>query len=719
MRCFAAAAALLLASCAHAPLATTEPAAVDVADEALAAAPADQAVEDPYLWLEEVEGERALAQVKAWNASTESLLTADPKFATYEARAREILDDEQQIAAPDEVMGDLVANLWRDASHKRGIWRVSPLSAYRAGKPQWRTVIDVDALGKAEGKSWVWHGANCLAPDYRRCLVSVSAGGTDADVVREFDLTSGKFVEGGFVVPEAKSDVSWLDADTLIVATDYGEGSLTSSGYPRIVKLWKRGTPLSAARTIAQGEAADVGMGSFGSQDGARRWSFVRRGKTFWTNELSLVTKDGRLVKVPLPGDADAQDVIGGRLIAKLQSPLGSLPEGAVVAWDLAKIEAGQEAAPSLVMAPSARQAIEEVSASDGVLWVKVLEDVSGRLYALRPGPDGRWTQSVVALPANSTVHLLATGGKRDIAFVTVEGMLTPPTLYAVAPAMKPQVVQSLPARFDASQFSVEQRFATSSDGTRVPYFLVRRKGTSGPVPAFIHAYGGFRAAQTPGYLTEQPYRAGPLALFWAEEGNAYVLANIRGGGEYGPAWHRAALRENRQRSFDDLHAVAEDLIRTGVTEKGHIGISGRSNGGVLVGAAMTERPDLYSAVIAGSPLLDMKRYSHLLAGASWMDEYGDPDKPEDWAFISQYSPYQNVKPGVKYPAPFFYSSTKDDRVHPGHARKMAARLGEYGNRFYFHEYLEGGHSVGADHGEDAKRAALLMEYLKRELGAK
>jgi prolyl oligopeptidase len=335
------------------------------------------------------------------------------------------------------------------------------------------------------------------------------------------------------------------------------------------------------------------------------------------------------------------------------------------------------------------------------VLWVKALDDVSGKLFALTPKKKGGWTSRSIALPANSTLHLLAAGGKPDIAFATVEGMLTPPALYAVLPAGRPALVQRLPAKFDAETRTVEQRFATSKDGTRVPYFLVRRKGVSGPVPTLIHAYGGFRAAQTPGYLTGQPYRAGPLGMFWTEEGNAYVLANIRGGGEYGPDWHKSVLRENRQKSFDDLHAVAEDLVRTGVAAKGQIGISGRSNGGVLVGAAMNQRPDLYSAVISGSPL----------------HEYGDPDKPADWAFLSKYSPYQNVKPGVRYPAVFFYSSTKDDRVHPGHARKMAARLGEYGNRFYFHEYLEGGHSVGADNAEDAKRAALLMAYLKRELG--
>lgn len=677
-----------------------------------------QTAEDPYLWLEEIEGARALDQIKAWNKSTEDLLAKDPKLASYESRARAILDDEQQIATPDAVMGDLVANLWRDANHKRGIWRVSPLAAYRAGKPEWRTVIDVDALGKAEGKSWVWHGADCLAPAYKRCLVSISPGGTDADVVREFDLGTGKFVEGGFTIPESKNSVAWVDADTLLVVGDFGPDSLTASGYGRIAKLWKRGTPLGSAPTVLEGVKTDVAVNPFARQDGGRRWTFLDRGKDFYTSEVSLLAANGKVIRTPLPEDASFEDVIGGRLIAKLQSPLGSIPEGSVVAYSLADIEAGRTTAPELVMAPSKSQAIEEVAASDNILWVKALDDVSGKLFALRRGADGKWAQTAIPLAANSTVHLLETAGSSDTAFATVEGMLTPPALYAVTPAGAPTLVQSLPAKFDAATMTVEQRFATSKDGTRVPYFLVRKKGVSGAVPTLIHAYGGFRAAQTPTYLTGQPYRAGPLGMFLVEEGNAYVLANIRGGGEYGPEWHKSVLRENRQKSFDDLHAVAEDLIRTGVTAKGKLGISGRSNGGVLVGAALTQRPDLYSAVISGSPLHDMKRYSKLLAGASWVAEYGDPDVPADWAFLSKYSPYQQLKTGVKYPAVFFYSSTKDDRVHPGHARKMAARLGEYGNRFYFHEYLEGGHSVGADHAEDAHRAALLMAYLKRELGA-
>ena len=683
-------------------------------------AQAPPTIEDPYLWLEEIEGQRALDQVREWNQATAAVLEGAPGFEQYRQRAKAILDDERQIAIPDEVQGDRVTNFWRDAQNPRGLWRVSPLAPYLAGKPEWRVLIDVDALGKAEGKSWVWHGAGCLAPDYRRCLVSLSPGGTDADVVREFDMATGKFVYGGFALLEAKSSVAWVDADTLLVVTDYGEGSLTSSGYGRIAKLWTRGTPLSAARTIFEGQVQDVSVTPFSGLDGDTRWTFVQRGKSFYMSELWLLTPARSLAKVPLPEDAVFQDVLGGRLIAKLFSPLQTggrtLPAGTIVAWPLADIAAGRTPTPELVMAPNKRQAIEEVAATDNLLWVKALDDVSGKLFALSRSPSGDWTQRAIPLANNSTVSLAAAAGKRDLVFATVEGMLTPPSLFAVTSGAAPKLVQSLPPKFDAAQFSVEQRFATSKDGTKVSYFLVRKKGVEGPVPALIHAYGGFRAAQTPTYLTEQPYRAGPLGKFWVEEGNAYVLANIRGGGEYGPAWHEAALRENRQRSFDDLHAVAEDLIRTGVSAKGSIAISGRSNGGVLTGAAMNQRPDLYGAVITGSPLSDMRRYTKLLAGASWIGEYGDPDKPEDWAFISKYSPFQNLRKGVDYPPVFFYSSTKDDRVHPGHARKMAARLEEFGQMVYFHEYIEGGHSVGADRAEDAYRAALLMAFLNREL---
>ncbi|MDE8650918.1 prolyl oligopeptidase family serine peptidase [Novosphingobium album (ex Liu et al. 2023)] len=687
---------------------------------ALAAAPllmaATGAPDDPYVWLEDIHGEKAIAQVEAWNAATMKALAAMPGYEADRARARAILDDESQIAEPGEVMGDAVTNLWRDAAHPRGLWRAASLASFLAGKPEWQTLIDVDALGKAEGKSWVWHGAECLAPEYRRCLVSLSPGGTDAEVVREWDRATGRFVPGGFTLPEAKSVVTWEDVDTLLVATDFGPGTMTASGYPRMVRRWRRGTPLAAASVIKEGLAEDITLSPFALMDGKTRRLFVQRGKTFYTSELWLAGPDGRLLPTPLPETADPRGILAGRLIAFLNKPLGTVPAGSLVAWPIADILAGAAGAPQAVFTPGAGQAIEDVGTTDSVLWIKLLDDVSGRLIALRPGADGAWSRTVAALPDKATIHLVSGADAKDMAFATVESFLVPPTLFAVAATGQAQALQSLPAKFDAARFDVAQHFAVSKDGTKVPYFLAIRKGVKGPVPALIHAYGGFRVAQTPTYLTTEPYRAGPLALDWVDDGNAYVLANIRGGGEYGPAWHEAALREKRQNAYDDLYAVAEDMVARGLSARGRIAVSGRSNGGLMAGVAITQRPDLFGGGIVGSPLLDMKRYSHLLAGASWMAEYGDPDLPADWAFIGAYSPYQALRKGVKYPPVFFYSSTEDDRVHPGHARKMAARLAEYGNAFYFHEYREGGHSVGADHAEDAVRAALLHAYLKTVL---
>ncbi|MBL43416.1 MAG: S9 family peptidase [Sphingomonadaceae bacterium] len=677
--------------------------------------------DDPYIWLEEIQGERALAKVDQWNADTEAVLTAQPEYPLAKAWAKQILDDTRQIAMPDAIMGDQVTNLWRDADNPRGLWRIASLDSYMAGAPEWRVLIDVDRLGEEEGESWIWHGADCLAPEYTRCLISLSPGGTDADVVREFDIGTGAFVESGFTLPEAKSNVAWFDRDTLFVGTDEGAGSLTDSGYPRLVKLWQRGTEFAEARQIAEGEQSDISMNGFSILDGDTRWRFVRRGPSFWTSQYSLAREDGTLTPLPLPEDAEFEAVLGGQVIAKLNSafetPRGVAQPGTLLAWSLEDVLRGSDPDPVVVFRPSETQAIEEVAASENKLWVKVLDDVSGKLIALTPGAEG-WAARAMDLPANSTLQIAETSGEGDTAFVTVENMLTPPTLYAVPSEGQPVAIASEPAQFDADKFTFEQRFATSKDGTKVPYYLVRPKGAEGPLPTLIHAYGGFRAAQTPKYLTAEPYRSGPLGLFWVESGNAYVLANIRGGGEYGPRWHEDALRDKRQNSFDDFHAVADDLVANRLASPGRIAASGRSNGGVLVGAVANQRPDLYGAIISGSPLIDMKRYNKLLAGASWMAEYGNPDVPEDWAFMRAWSPYQNMRDGPDVPAAFYYLSTLDDRVHPGHARKAAAKHEAYGQTFYYHEYREGGHSVGSDHEEDAKRAALLLAYLNREIGS-
>jgi prolyl oligopeptidase len=686
--------------------------AIVVSVPVLAAAPKA----DPNLYLEQVDGARAIATVKAWNAETLAKLEKQPGFKDYRAKALALLSTNQKIAEPDTILGDKVLNYWQDEQHPRGIWRISPLAAFAAGKAQWRTLLDIDAMSKADGKKWVFKGATCLSPAYVDCLVSLSNGGGDAVEVREFDLDKAAFIPGGFTIPTAKTDVCWAGPDALFVGTDFGPGTLTDSGYARIVKLWKRGTPLASAATVSEGIKSDVAVRAQTYVDGNRIWPTLSREIDFYHHKVSHVGPAGKLVLSPLPDDADIEDVLDGRVIASLKTPWQSRPAGALVAYSIPDLLAGKNPAIETVFVPNQHQAVEEISASHSRVWVKYLDDVSGRLTALTRAPDGTWSGTPVALPDKSTVHLNATTSSADVAFATVEGMLTPPTLFRADPTAAPAVIQALPAQFDASNMTVEQHFATSLDGTKIPYFLVHPKNLAGPVPVLMHAYGGFEAAQTPSYLVHEPYRSGPLALFWVQEGNAYVLANIRGGGEYGPAWHHATMREKHQNAFDDLYAVAQDLIARGVTTKGRIAVSGRSNGGLMASAAITQRPDLFGAAIIGSPLVDMKRYSHLLAGASWMGEYGNPDVPADWAFIRKYSPYQNLRRGVKYPVPFIYTSTRDDRVHPGHARKLAARLQAFGDPFFYAEAIEGGHAAGIVPEEDAQRVALETVYLNLEL---
>ena len=673
--------------------------------------------EDPNLWLEEVQGAKALTQVKSWNAATAKILEAAPGFAKYRDRGLAVLNDKRQLAYPDAIQRSNVTNFWQDAANVRGLWRVSTLAAYVAGAPDWRTLLDIDALSKAETKNWVWKGATCLKPDYQRCLIGLSDGGKDALEWREFDMEAGTFVKGGFITPAAKSSVAWLDRDRLLIQSDFGPGTVTDSGYGRQVKLWTRGTPLADATLVAEGSQSDVGITPAVFSDSGRAWGVILRSTSFWETELSHVTPGGALVRSPLPITAELQDVLGGRAIVLLHADWtyrgSKWLAGSIIAYPIDPLLRGEPAKVEAVYVPSATEAVEEVKASANVLWVKLLDNVAGKLVSIRRGTYG-WVSRNVPLAQNSVVHLIEVGGAPDMAIVGVEGLTQPETLYAVQPEGRRSAVASLPAYFDAAKMEVSQRFATSKDGTAIPYFVVRPVGTTGPVPTLMHAYGGFRAATNPTYLSKNPSRLGPMAQFWVDEGGAFVLANIRGGGEFGPAWHESVLKANRQKVFDDLYAVAEDLKKTGITSK--LGISGRSNGGLLMGVAYTQRPELFDAVLMGVPLSDMKRYSHLLAGASWMGEYGDPDKPDEWAYISKYSPYQNLKAGAAYPRVMIYTSTKDDRVHPGHARKMAARMEQQGHPFYYFENIEGGHAGTANKNEDAYRSALMMVYLNREL---
>lgn len=667
---------------------------------------ADVSTDDPHLWLEEIEGEAALAQVGEWNARTAASVTADPRFADYQRRAREMMDDERRIAMPSMING-AIYNFWADKDHIRGLWRRSSEVAYLAGTPDWEVLIDVDALCREEQANWVWAGADLLRPDGDRALVLLSDGGKDAVVVREFDLTTRRFVEDGFRVDPAKTAATWIDRDTVLVTSDFGEGTLTSSGYAREVRRWSRGTALADAPVLDRVAPDDIRISPFVIRDAAGVWPTIIRARTIWSNDVAHLAPDGTLHDAPLPSHATLIGSVAGHAVAKLEQDGPEGKAGSLVAYSLADVVAGRAAPLEHVMDAPRDGSIEGVTAGQGALFVNVTENVVGRILRLDRQPDGRWAQTEVPAPANSTLMLGSCDKASDRMFFLSVGMTTPYTLHFYTPGEAPRVVASAPARFDASRFTVEQHFATSADGTRVPFFIARPKDATGPIPTLLYAYGGFRSSMLPSYI-------GPTGQFLLEEGCAYVLANIRGGGEFGPAWHAAALRENRQRAFDDFHAVAAHLKDQGLASK--VAIQGGSNGGLLVAVAYTQRPDLYDAVVCSVPLTDMRRYHVLLAGASWMGEYGNPDEADDWAFISRYSPYHRLTREAAYPPVLFQTSTKDDRVHPGHARKMAARMAEMGHAFDYYENIDGGHGGSADNAQAAYVAALITTWLLDKL---
>jgi prolyl oligopeptidase len=682
---------------------------------------------DPFLWLEDVQGERALAWVRERNRESEAALTTRTGFAERERAIREVLDSRDQIPAVRRI-GSQLYNLWRDAANPRGLWRRTTLAEYRKPQPAWETVLDLDALGKAEGENWVWAGASCHGPAYRRCLVQLSRGGADAVVVREFDLVAKAFVgaaQQGFVLPEAKSNVEWLDADTVYVGTDFGPGSMTASGYSRIVKRWKRGTPLAEATTVFEGRREDVyAFVSVDRTPGFERTVFFRA-PDFFTSE-QLLLQGERLVPLAKPLDANLafwrQHVLM-ELRSDWQVGSNRFSRGSLLVADAAAYLQGRASWTALFV-PSATRSLEAWTHTRDTLMLTLLDNVASRVEEWRaPAAAGQaWQKREVAAPypgklAVQPLHdeLLARDELAESYLMTSVDFLQPDTLWlATAGSDTREKLKARPAFFDAAGMRVEQRFATSRDGTRVPYFVVWPRGAKadGTNPTLLYGYGGFEVPLTPWY-------SGGIGRAWTSQGGVLVVANIRGGGEFGPAWHQAALRGNRQRAFDDFIAVAEALVKDKVTSPRHLGIEGGSNGGLLVGAVMLQRPELFGAVVCQVPLLDMRRYNRLLAGASWVAEYGDPDKPEDWAFLSKYSPYQNVRREQKLPPVLFVTSTRDDRVHPGHARKMAARMLEQGHRVVYWENIEGGHGGAADNAQRARMQAIEYAFLWRELAGR
>ena len=669
---------------------------------------------DPYLWLEEVEGEKALNWVKERNALSQARFEGDVRFAALKESSLSVYNATDKIAYA-ALDGDTVHNFWQDADNVRGVWRKTTLASYKSDSPEWETVLDFDGLAEAEGENWVYKGRECMPAPSTRCLINLSRGGGDAVVVREFDKATGQFVEGGFITSEAKQSSTWLDEDTLLIGTDFGEGTMNESGYARQVRIWKRGTDLMDAEMIHNGAPEIVFNQAFSSHRYDGNYAGVIVGPDFFTQVIHLLV-DGNLTKLDLPLGIDFQGFFGDQMVILMRKDWTIAEQviakaGSLVAVKVADLLSGNPAnSLNVIYVPDEKSSIKQVSIGRDRIFLSTLSDVTGHLMAATPSGDG-WSLGKLDMPVNGTVLITSVDDESDSLFVDYASFLQPSTLYLIAGNTKAEAIKSLPARFDASTMMVEQKFTTSRDGTMVPYFVIRSKGTKmdGSTPTVLYGYGGFEISITPSYLKG-------FSQLWLENGGAYAVANIRGGGEYGPSWHQSVLKEKRQGAYDDFIAVAQDLISSKLTSADKLGIRGGSNGGLLMGAMFTQRPDLFKAVICAVPLLDMMRYHKLLAGASWVGEYGDPDISVERDYILNYSPYQHMREDVSYPEIFFYTSTKDDRVHPGHARKMAAKMLGMGHPVIYYENTEGGHSAAANLKQYAYTDALQAVYMLQKL---
>ncbi len=674
--------------------------------------PIKEAVKDPFIWLEEVEGEKALAWVEENNKKSLGYLKAQPLYKELYEKNLKVYDSDERIPYVGQ-MGNYFYNFWKDASNQRGLWRRTTLEEYKKDNPNWEVVLDLDKLAEEEGENWVYKGSNCLYPEYKRCLLNLSRGGADATVVREFDIPSKSFVKDGFYLPEAKSSVNWIDLNTVYVGTDFGEGSMTDSGYARIVKEWKRGEPLEKAKTIFEGEKENVWVAAFVAHDKDKSYKLIYQGLTFYTSDIFLVTEDD-LKKLDRPKDSSFSGITNDQLLIELKSDwtVGgkSYPQAALLSININDYLAGKTNFTE-VLVPDANTSISGISSTKDYILINTLKDVASELYRYR-FKDGKWSNEKIAMPALGSISVAGVSDQHNNFFINYNNFLTPSSLYYYDDTNADlSVLKSLPAFFDASPYKVEQHFATAKDGTKIPYFLVMHKDTKfdGKNPTLLYGYGGFEISLRPNY-------SATIGMDWLEQGGVYALANIRGGGEYGPRWHQAALKKNRHIAFTDFITVGEDLVANKVTSPRHLGIRGGSNGGLLVGTVATMRPDLFNAVVCQVPLLDMKRFNQLLAGASWMGEYGNPDNEDEWEYIKTYSPYHNVDKDTKYPKIFFTTSTRDDRVHPGHARKMVAKMQAQGHDVLYYENTEGGHGGASNNKQSASLQALIYTYLSDQL---
>mgnify|MGYP001187746740 FL=1 len=663
-------------------------------------------VDDPYLWLEDITGDDALEWVRRHNEPTLAELCGE-RFEQMRREALEVLDTDARIPYVRR-RGEYLYNFWRDADNPRGLWRRTTLESYRGDAPDWDVLIDVDELARRDGESWVWAGADVIEPECTRALVSLSRGGSDAAVVREFDMVTRQFVDGGFELPEAKSHLSWVDEDTVLVGTDFGPGSLTESGYPRLVKRWRRGQPLERAEEVFAGAAEDVIVAAGVDRTPGYERTVIRRAVDFFNDEVYEL-RDGELIRIDAPTDATVS-IHRDWLLIELRSDWERAGTryvaGSLLAARYDEFLSGS-AELAVVFEPDEHTCLHHYAWTRDRLVMVTLADVASRVEVVTPGD---WTREPVpGIPANTTTVIVAADDTGDEIFLDSSGFTFPSRLLHGAAGGAPTEIKRDPAFFDASDLEVAQYFATSDDGTAVPYFVVRHR-EAGPGPTLLSGYGGFEVSRTPAY-------DGVLGRLWLARGGTYVLANIRGGGEYGPRWHTQAMREGRHLVAEDFAAVARDLVARGVCTVAQLGAQGGSNGGLLMGIMLTRYPELFGALVCSVPLLDMRRFHLLLAGASWVAEYGDPDNPDDWAFISKYSPYHNISADRDYPPILITTSTRDDRVHPGHARKMTAALEAAGHRVHYYENTEGGHAGAADNAQTAFRAALIYEFLHRTLG--
>ena len=670
------------------------------------------AQDDPYLWLENVDDEKSLEWVEKMNTATISELKKVPEYQDIYDKSLEINNSSERIPSPS-IIGDFVYNFWQDADHVRGIWRRMSKDSYLNGGDAWEVLLDIDKMVEEDDVKWVYKGANGLYPDYNRFIINLSKGGGDATIKREFDVSTKSFVEGGFELPESKGSVSWFDKNTLLVAVDFGEGTMTTSGYPNQVKVWKRGTDVKAARLIHEGSQTDVGSWAFSSHKDGKMYAGISQAVTFYTSKSFAYVND-KLIELDIQADANFMGIMGDQALISLKSDWdvggARYKQGSVVSVHYETLLKGEHAV-TLVVEPDAKSSVSSTSMTKNCLIVNLLNNVKSELYSYTYDGE-KWNNKRLDAPELGTIYTGSADDDTDEFFYYYLNFLTPSTLYyADASDNSHRAVQSLPEFFDGSKYKVWQHEAKSKDGTMIPYFVVGPKDMdpNGKNPTLLYAYGGFESSSLPFY-------SATWGNAWLENGGTFALANIRGGGEFGPKWHQAGLKEKRQNVYDDFHAVAEDLSTRGVSSSNHLGIMGGSNGGLLVGVAFTQRPDLYNAVVCAVPLLDMKRYNKLLAGASWMGEYGNPDIPEEWEYISKYSPYHNVEPLLDYPEVFFTTSTRDDRVHPGHARKMAAKMVDMGHKVYYFESVEGGHAGSSTPEQRAMTSALQFSYLLKKL---